>query len=106
MGDNPSTSENPTIFKTPSISLIKTHEGTITKVTGDGLTGPNWVTWRMQMMSLLALCEVEPYILGEISQPKKEEDPVGLDNWKKNDNYAKHLITQNVADECLVHIQH
>ena len=90
----------------PSIPLIKTCEGAITKVTGDGLTGPNWVTWRVRMMSLLALCEVESYVLREILQPSREQDPVGHDNWKKNNNYAKHLITQNVADEPLVHIQH
>ena len=90
----------------PTILLIKTCEGAITKLTGDGLTGPNWVTWRVRMMSLLTLCEVEQYVYGEILQPNKEEDPVGYDNWKKNDNYAKHLITQNVADEPLVHIQH
>ena len=90
----------------PSIPLIKTREGAITKVTGDGLTGPNWVMWRVRMMSLLALCEVESYVLGEILQPSQEQDPVRHDNWKKNDNYTKHLITQNVADEPLVHIQH
>ena len=90
----------------PTIPLIKTQEGAITKVTSDGLTGPNWVMWCIWMMSLLMLCEVEPYILGEIPQPSREEDPVGHANWKKNDNYAKHLITQNIADEPLVHIQH
>ena len=58
------------------------------------------------MMSLLALCEVESYVLREILQPSWEEDPIGHDNWKKNDNYAKHLITQNIADEPLVRIQH
>ena len=85
----------------PTISLIKTREGAITK-----LTGLNWVTWRIHMMSLLALCKVEPYVHGEIPQPSGDDDPVGHNNWKKNDNYAKHLITQNVADEPLVHIQH
>ena len=90
----------------PSILLIKTCKGTITKVTGDGLTGPNWVTWCIQMMSPLVQCEVESYVLREILQPSWEEDPVGHDNWKKNDNYTKYLITQNVADEPLVHIQH
>src|SRR5271168_2598810 len=58
------------------------------------------------MPSLLALCEVEPYVHGEIKQPKSEDDPVGHDNWKKNNNYAKHLITQNVGDESIIHIQH
>ena len=90
----------------PTIPLIKTREGAITKLTGDGLTGPNWVTWRVRMMSLLALCEIESYVRGDIPQPNRDADPVGYDNWKKNDNYAKHLITQNVADEPLVHIQH
>ena len=84
----------------PSIPVIKTREGAITKVTGDGLTGPNWVTWQVQMMLLLALCEVEPYVHSEIQQPNKEEDPIG------HDNYAKHLITQNVGDESIIHIQH
>ena len=46
----------------PSIGVIKTREGAITKVTGDGLTGPNWVTWQVWMMLLHALCEVEPYM--------------------------------------------
>ena len=36
------------------------------------------------MMSLLALCEVEPYMRGEIEQPNKDVDPVGHVNWKKN----------------------
>jgi len=90
----------------PTIPLIKTREGAITKVTGDGLTGLNWVMWCIRMMSLLALCKVEPYVLGETSQPSREEDLVGHANWKKNDNYAKHLITQNIADKPLVHIQH
>src|ERR1700678_1646267 len=89
----------------PSIGVIKTREGAITKVTGDGLTGPNWVTWQVRMMSLLALCEVERYMRGESEQPDKEVDPVGHVNWKKNDNYAKHLITQNVGDAPLIHIQ-
>ena len=52
----------PVTAPTPSILAIKTHEGTITKVAGDGLTGPNWVTWQVHMMSLLTLCEVEPYV--------------------------------------------
>ena len=81
-------------------------EGVITKVTGDGLTGPNWVTWRVGMMSLFALCEVELYVRGELERPDKNLDPDGYDIWKKNDNYAHHLITQNVSDEALVHIQH
>ena len=86
--------------------MIKTCKGAITKVTGDGLTGPNWVTWQVRMMSLLALCEVEPYVHGEIQQPNRDEDQIGHENWKKNDNYAKHLITQNVGDEPIIHIQH
>lgn len=63
-----------------SIQLIKTREGAITKVSGDGLTGPNWVTWRIRMWFLLALCEVESYVRSEIQQPNHEEDPVGHDN--------------------------
>ena len=58
------------------------------------------------MMSLLALCKVEAYVCGEIDQPSKEGDPIRYENWRKNDNYTKHLITQNVADKPLVHIQH
>ena len=89
----------------PSISLVKTRDGAITKVTVEGLTGPNWVSWRLRMISLLKLCGVERYVRGEIKQPNEEEDPIGFNNWMMNDNYAKHLITQNVADEPLVHIQ-
>ena len=97
-------SEAPTTL--PSIPVIKTRKGAITKVTGDGLTGPNWITWQVRMVSLLALCEVEPYVCGEINQPNMEEDPVGHTNWKKNNNYPKHLITQNVGDESIIHIHH
>ena len=57
-------------------------------------------------MSLLALCKVELYVHGEIQQLNQEEGPVSHDNWKKNDNYTKHLITQNVSDESIIHIQH
>ena len=105
-GITPSTLDSPVVSTAASVPLLKTREGAITKVTGDGLTGPNWVTWQVRMMSLLALCEVEPYVRGEIQQPNKEDNPVGHANWKKNDNYAKHLITQNVGDEPIIHIQH
>ena len=87
-----------------SIPVTKTREGAITKVTGDGLRGPNWVTWQVRMLSLLALCEVELYVRGEIEQPDKGIDPVG--HWRKNNNYAKHLITQNIGNEPIIHIQH
>ena len=90
----------------PSVSLIKTREGAITKVSGEGLTGANWRAWNVRMMSLLALCEVEPYVRGEIEQPNKDVDPVGHANWQKNDNYARHLIIQNVGDIPVIHIQH
>ena len=89
-----------------SIPLIKTHEGAITKLMGDGLKGLNWVTWQVRVMSLLALCEVEPYIRGEIKQPNKDDDLARYENWKKNGNYAKHLVTQNVGDKSIIHIQH
>jgi len=89
-----------------SIPLIRTHEGAITKVSSEGLAGPEWVAWRVRMWSLLAMCEVEPYVRGTIKQPNQEEDPVGHNNWQKNDNYAKHLITQNVGNGPIVHIQH
>src|ERR1700678_1498001 len=58
------------------------------------------------MMSLLTLCEVESYVRSEIKQPNRDDDPTGRINWKKNDNYAKHLITQNVGDDSIIHIQH
>ena len=106
ISESSATQNTAPVVAPPSIPVIKTRDGAITKLTGDGLTGPNWVTWQVRMMSLLALCEAEPYVRGEINQPNKEEDPVGHTNWKKNDNYAKHLITQNVSDESLIHIQH
>jgi hypothetical protein len=69
-----STADTPVVpAAEPSIPVIKPREGAITKVTGDRLTGPNWVTWQVRMMSLLALCEVEPYVRGEIKQPKKKK---------------------------------
>ena len=102
----PSTGTTPTtLLDIPTVPLIKIHKGTITKVMGNGLTGLNWVTWQV-WMSLLALCEVEPYICSKVQQPNQEEDLVSHNNWKKNNNYAKHLITQNMDDEATTHIQH
>jgi len=102
-----SSTVTPTIFtvstNNPSILLVRTHKGAITKVTGDGLTGLNWVTWHICVWSLLALCEVKSYVHREITQLQKKDDLVGHDNWK-NDNYAKHLITQNTGDEAIVHV--
>ena len=57
----------------------------------------------------MALYEVKGYVRGEIEIPDKAFDPIGHENWKKNGNYAIyaiHLITQNVSDKALVHIQH
>ena len=107
MSESTSTSTLPETPTTePFVSLIKTHEGAITKVSGEGLTGTNWRAWNVRMMSLLALCEVEPYVCGEIEQPNKDVDLVGHANWQKNDNYARHLIIQNVGDIPVIHIQH
>ena len=91
--------------KNSAITLIKTRESMFTKVTGNGLTSPNWVTWRVHMMSLFALCKVELYVREELERPNIILDPIGYQNWTKNDNYTHHLITQNVSDEVLVHIQ-
>jgi hypothetical protein len=98
------TTNNPTSQTQPSIQLVA-HEGALTKVPGEGLTGLNWVTWHVRMWSLLALCKLKSYVRGEIQQPNYNVDLVGHNNWKDN-NYTKHLITQNVGDKYIVHIQH
>ena len=77
-----------TTKSTPSIRIIKICRGAIMKATGDGLTDLNWVTWQVWMMSLLVLCEVEPYMCSEIEQPNKDADPFGHANWKKIYSYS------------------
>src|ERR1700678_4391783 len=71
---------------------------------GDGLTGPNWVTWQVRMMSLLALCEVEPYVRGEIKQPNRDDDPTCHINWKKKNNKEEMNMGEEVEEDEEEHI--
>ena len=76
------------------------------KVTGYGLKGPNWVTWQVRMMSLLALCEVKPYVHSEIKQPNKEDNPIWMGKvfLLKEVPYMEHLKTAYVPSNqvCLL----
>ena len=88
----------------PTIQTIKLEGGAITKLP-EKLIGPNWMTWHVHMITLLGHCRAKPYTMGEIPCPDREVDPISYDNWVVNDNYANFLITNNVDEGPIVHIQ-
>lgn len=83
-----------------SIPLIKTHDGAITELLGNVLS-PDWA----QLGHLAGMNDVPTHLMrGQALHLCMEDNLVGHDNWKKNNNYAKHLITQNVSDKPIIHI--
>ena len=70
------------------IQKVKAHKGSaITKI-NDPLNDKNWSVWRELMLSVLELCGVQDYTMGNIDKLSKDDEQESYDIWRFNDNYA------------------
>jgi hypothetical protein len=74
----------------PSIKLIRIKEySNVNKIADrDHLTDENWHEWKDRMKRVFGNCNITDYVYGVIKRPIEEEDPIGVSNWDKNDNWA------------------
>ena len=93
-------------MQTPStIACIHAAEGAAVTKSGEILDNQhkNWSAWSQSMALLFKLFKVQEYVLGKITCPDSNDDPVGAENWGYNDTFAQLLITSNIAPTERVH---
>ena len=89
----------------PTIARIHTAEGAAVTKSGEILDNQhkNWSAWSQSMALLFKLFKVQEYVLGKVTCPDPQDDPVGAENWGYNDTFAQLLITSNIAASERVH---
>jgi hypothetical protein len=84
------------------IKKIKHANPSITKMK-ESLDDTNWVVWRERIRRIFRLCNVEPYVYGQLMRPDlATTDPDICDLWDTNDVYAQILITNNISKDQIV----
>jgi len=58
------------------------------------------------MTYVFRVCHIQGYIMGWIACPDPTKDPKGADIWVFNDDYAKLLITNNIGEDKMIHVDH
>jgi len=89
----------------PTIACIHAAEGAAITKSGKILDNQhkNWSAWSQSMALLFKLFKVQGYVLGKITCPDPQDDPVGAENWGYNNTFAQLLITSNIAPSERVH---
>ena len=80
-----------------------TQNSAITRMTSR-LNDLNWTVWQKEVQYLLSMCDVAPYVAGEINRPDPQKDPKLVNTWDYNNNYARILLTNNIDEDQKVHI--
>jgi hypothetical protein len=62
----------------------------------------NWSSWRDQMKHAMVHYRLQPYLDGSLPCPVN--NPVYIDNWQHNDNFAQMLIIFNIEAKQNIHI--
>jgi hypothetical protein len=91
----------------PTIKLIYTKDySNVSKITEqDHLTDDSWHKWKEHMKYIFINCSITEYINSNIVKPDKYNDPIGVNNWKKNDYWAQQVIIQNVTSSQMNHVR-
>jgi hypothetical protein len=113
---SPSTSEEhltggidpvPELMKKPSPPIKKVDMRQAASVTRlpKPLDDTNWAIWVKQLTRVLKVCGVLQYVEGNIPKPDENSQPEEFEAWEHNDGYAQCLITNNISDEQMIHVQ-
>jgi hypothetical protein len=90
----------------PSIKLLKTKDYTnVSRLAErDHLTDKNWHEWKDRMLRVFFNCDIAEYTSGFTKRPDRNIDPIGAQNWDKNDVWAQQVIINNVTASQMNHI--
>ena len=77
-----------------NITKIEHLNSSITKMK-ESLDDTNWVVWRELIHRIFAICNVEPYVYGQLKCPDPAVDRQMEEAWHTNDIYAQILIVSN-----------
>ena len=89
----------------PTIARIHAAEGAAITKSGEILDNQhkNWSAWSQSMALLFKLFKVQDYVLGKVTCPDPQDNPIGAENWGYNDTFAQLLISSNIAPSERVH---
>ena len=89
----------------PTIACIHAAKGAAITKSGEILDNQhkNWSAWLQSMVLLFKLFKVQEYVLGKVSCPDPQDNPVGTENWGYNNTFAQLLIMSNIAPLERVH---
>ena len=68
------------------------------------LTDENWHEWKDRMKCVFTNCDITGYVTGAVSRQNEVDDPVGANNWDKNDCWAQQVIIHNVTSSQMNHV--
>lgn len=86
-----------------TITKIEHRNSSITKMK-ERLDDTNWVVWRELIHRIFAICDVEPYVYGQLKCPDSAVDRQMAEVWRTNDMYAQILIVSNISKGQMVHV--
>ena len=68
------------------------------------LDDTNWVVWHELIRCIFAICNVEPYVYGQLKCPDPAVDRQMAEASHANDMYAQILIVSNISKGQMVHV--
>src|SRR5215471_3740749 len=94
-GNSPTATPNPP----PGVELIRFRDfaSIIRLLDSDRLTNDNWYDWKESIANIFVTCNVVSYVEGDLRCPKKQNDPMGHQNWIQNDSWVRSIITVNLT---------
>jgi hypothetical protein len=90
----------------PSVKVLKTKDYTnVSRLAErDHLTDDNWHEWKDRMLRVLYNSDIAEYVSGFKKRPDPSIDPIGAQNWDKNDVWAQQVIINNITASQMNHI--
>ena len=61
------------------------------------LDDTNWVVWCELICHIFMICDIEPYVYGQLKCPDLAVDHQMVEVWHTNDMYAQILIVSNIS---------
>ena len=68
------------------------------------LNSTNWTQWKEEILGVLDLCQLLPYIMGTVQRPDPASHPDETEAWNFNDKFTRCLIRRNIHTSQLIHI--
>ena len=111
IGQDPARSGSPRVQRESpqngvTIDRVPANQNKASTWTNDPLNDTNWTNWHKKMLCILENCDLDTYVRGEVPRPNRVTDQGNFKAWRYNDNYAKLLITNNVKEDQMNHINH